>query len=199
MRNGNGEEIRRDFAQPYTVVEPAATVSATMMNMLYAGYQNPISVSVPGVPKNKVNATMSGGTLTKKGEGEYIATPSKVGEDVVITVTADNQGRSQEMGKFTFHVRKLPDPTAYISFTDDKGNAMRYKGPEELGATATVTSGATKPATPPGSSEAPAATSSTECCESRSSELVGMTGGREEVDEEIREDEALKSDKRKHQ
>ena len=133
MRNGNGEEIRRDFAQPYTVVEPAATVSATMMNMLYAGYQNPISVSVPGVPKNKVNATMSGGTLTKKGEGEYIATPSKVGEDVVITVTADNQGRSQEMGKFTFHVRKLPDPTAYISFTDDKGNAMRYKGGQPLG------------------------------------------------------------------
>ena len=58
MRNGNGEEIRRDFAQPYTVVEPAATVSATMMNMLYAGYQNPISVSVPGVPKNKVSMSL---------------------------------------------------------------------------------------------------------------------------------------------
>ena len=133
MRNGNGEEIRRDFAQPYTVVEPAATVSATMMNILYAGYQNPVSVSVPGVPKNKVNATMSSGTLTKKGDGEYIATPSKVGEDVVITVTADNQGRSQEMGKFTFHVRQLPDPAAYIAYSDDKGNTMRYKGGQPFG------------------------------------------------------------------
>ena len=71
---------------------------------------------------------MSGGTLTKKGEGEYIAIPSKVGEDAVITVTTDNQGRSQEMGKFTFHVRKLPDPVAYIAYTDDKGNPIRYKG-----------------------------------------------------------------------
>ncbi len=133
MKNGNGEVIRREFTQPYTVVEPTATVSATMMNMLYAGYQNPISVSVPGIPTNKVTASMTGGTLTKKGDGEYIATPSKVGEDVVITITAENEGRQQEMGKFTFHVRKLPDPTAYISYSDENGNTIRYKGGTLLG------------------------------------------------------------------
>jgi gliding motility-associated protein GldM len=132
MRNGNGETIRREFAQPYTVVEPTATVSATMMNMLYAGYQNPISVSVPGVPVNKINATMTGGSLTKKGDGQYIAVPSKVGQDVIITVTAENEGRQQEMGKFTFHVRKLPDPTAYISYNDKEGNASRYKGGQPI-------------------------------------------------------------------
>lgn len=135
MPNGNGDMIRREFSQPYTVVEPAATVSATMMNMLYAGYQNPISVSVPGVHTNKVNATMSGGTFTKKGDGQYIAVPSKVGQDVVITVTADNEGHRQEMGKFTFHVRKLPDPTAYISYKDANGVPMRYKGGTPLGKT----------------------------------------------------------------
>ena len=68
----------------------------------------------------------------------------------------------------------------------------RVKPLEGPGATATVTSGATKSATPLGSSEAPAATPSTECCESRGSELVGTAGGREEVDEETREDETLK-------
>lgn len=128
MRNGNGDMIRREFTQPYTVVEPSATVSATMMNMLYAGYQNPISVSVPGVPINKVNLSMSNGSLTKKGNGDYVAVPSKVGEDVTFTVTAENEGRQQEMGKFTFHVRKLPDPTGYIQYTDSKGNTTRFKG-----------------------------------------------------------------------
>ena len=128
MRNGDGETIRREFSQPYTVVEPSATVSATMMNMLYAGYQNPISVSVPGVPINRINATMSGGSLTKKGEGSYIAVPSAVGSDVTITVTADNEGRQQEMGKFTFHVRKLPDPSAFLDVRDANGNVNRYKG-----------------------------------------------------------------------
>lgn len=128
MRNGNGEIVRREFTQPYTVVAPSATVSATMMNMLYAGYKNPISVSVPGVPINKVNLSMSNGSLTKNGNGEYIAVPSKVGEDVTFTVTAENEGRQQEMGKFTFHVRKLPDPTGYIQYTDSKNNTTRFKG-----------------------------------------------------------------------
>ena len=128
MRNGNGEVIRREFSQPYTVVEPSATVSATLMNMLYAGYQNPISVSVPGVAVNKISLSMTNGTLTKKDGGNYVAVPSKVGEDVTFTVTAENEGRQQEMGKFTFHVRKLPDPTAYIQYTDAAGNATRFKG-----------------------------------------------------------------------
>ncbi|MBQ0021899.1 MAG: gliding motility protein GldM [Prevotellaceae bacterium] len=128
MKNGNGETIRREFSQPYTVVEPSATVSATLMNMLYAGYQNPISVSVPGVPVNKIGLSMSNGTLTKKDGGNYVAVPSKVGEDVTFTVTAENEGRQQEMGKFTFHVRKLPDPTAFIQYSDEKGNAARFKG-----------------------------------------------------------------------
>ena len=138
MRNGDGELIKREFSQPYTVVEPSATVSATLMNMLYAGYQNPISVSVPGVPAGKINLTMTGGTLTKKGDGNYVAVPSTVGSDVTFTVTALNEGRQQEMGKFTFHVRKLPDPTAFIEYTDAKGVKNRYRGGSPLSKAALI-------------------------------------------------------------
>lgn len=126
--NGSGERIRRDFSQKYTVVDPTATVSVDLMNMLYAGYSNPISVSVPGVPLNKVQATMSGGTLQPVGPGRYIARPAAVGKDVTITVTSTNTGRVQQMGQFTFRVRKLPDPTAFISVKDEHGNPDRYKG-----------------------------------------------------------------------
>jgi len=128
MPNGNGDVIRREFEQKYTVVEPSATVSATMMNVLYAGYQNPISVGVPGVPINRIAASMTGGTLTKRADGQYIAVPSATSGDVTITITAQNEGRAQEMGKFNFHVRKLPDPSAYILLTDAKGETTRYKG-----------------------------------------------------------------------
>ncbi len=127
--NGNGDRIRRDFSQKYTVVDPSATVSADLMNMLYAGYNNPISVSVPGVPLNKIQATMSGGgTLQPTGPGKYIARPSKVGENVTITVTSTNTGRPQQMGQFTFRVRKLPDPTPFIAMKDDQGNPSRFRG-----------------------------------------------------------------------
>lgn len=126
--NGSGERVRRDFSQKYTVVDPSATVSADLMNVLYAGYSNPISISVPGVPLNKISATMSGGTLQPVGMGRYIARPSAVGRDVTITVSSTNTGRAQQMGQFTFHVRKLPDPTAYIAVKDEKGVPSRYRG-----------------------------------------------------------------------
>ena len=70
MLNGNGETIRRDFSQKYTVVDPSATVSADLMNVLYAGYSNPVSISIPGVPLTKVSATMSGGTLQPVAPGK---------------------------------------------------------------------------------------------------------------------------------
>ena len=114
MRDGRGEVIRRNFTQKYTVVAPSATVSADLMNVLYAGYENPISVSIPGVPLSSVSASMSGGSFRSVGIGRYIARPSAVGKDVTINVAANDNGRVRQMGKFTFHVRKLPDPTAYI-------------------------------------------------------------------------------------
>lgn len=116
MRNAKGDVLRRDFLQKYTVI-PApntATVAADMMNVLYAGYQNPISISVPGVPANAVTATMSGGSFSSKGNGHFIAVPSAVGHDVSIHVTARDKGQTRTLPPFVLHVRKLPDPTAYI-------------------------------------------------------------------------------------
>ena len=126
--NGNGERIRRDFSQKYTVVDPSATVSADLMNMLYAGYNNPISISVPGVPLTKVQATMTNGTLQPVGPGKYIARPAKIGENATITVVSTNTGRPQQMGQYTFRVRKLPDPTPFIAMRDEHGNPTRFKG-----------------------------------------------------------------------
>lgn len=126
--NGNGDKIRRDFAQDYTVVDPSATVSADLMNMLYAGYDNPLSISVPGVPLNKIQASMTNGSLRQTAPGRYIARPAQIGQNATITVTSTNTGRAQQMGQYTFRVRKLPDPTPFISMNDEHGNPMRYKG-----------------------------------------------------------------------
>ncbi len=127
MMNGNGEVVRRDFEQPYSVVAPSATVSADLMNVLYAGYDNPMSISIPGVPVNKIVASMSGGTLQPVGAGKYVAHPASVGKDAVITVNANMDGRMQQMGQFSFRVRKLPDPTAFIEYAAEGGN-NRFKG-----------------------------------------------------------------------
>ena len=119
MVNGSGERVKRDFQQNYTVVAPSATVSADIMNVLYAGYDNPMSVSVPGIPVNQVTLTMTGGTLTHKGEGKYVARPTNVGGEAVFTVSAKTEAGMQEMGKFSYRVRKLPDPAAFIMVGDN--------------------------------------------------------------------------------
>lgn len=126
MQNGSGETIRRDFTQKYTVVNPSATVSADLMNVLYAGYENPISISIPGVPLNAVSASMSGGDFRSVGMGRYIAKPAAVGKDVTITVSSNQNGHTRQMGQYTFKVRKLPDPIAYIPMGTDrfKGGAL---------------------------------------------------------------------------
>ena len=125
MRNANGDMIRRNFLQKYNVipVPSNATVAADLMNVLYAGFANPISISVPGVPQNGVSVSMSGGQLTSKGPGRYVAVPSAVGRDVTFRITARDNDKVRTFPPFTFKVRKLPDPTAYIALGTD-----RYKG-----------------------------------------------------------------------
>ena len=119
-----GNTLRRDFTQKYSVVAPplaptGATLTADMMNVLYAGYKNPISVSVSNVPQSAVSVTMSGGSLSQTSPGHYIAVPSAVGQDVTFNVSA----KGASVGSFTFKVRKLPDPTAYIAV-----GSNRFKG-----------------------------------------------------------------------
>ena len=125
--HGDGTSTRHPFQSSYTVIEPTATVSATMMNVLYAGIDNPISISVPGVPTSAISATMTNGTLTRSGD-HWIAHPNKVGEEAVVSVTAQMDGRPMTMAQTKFRVRKLPDPTPFIAYKDAQGNNATYKG-----------------------------------------------------------------------
>lgn len=127
VARGDGSVDKRPFKSSYTVIEPMATISPTMMNVLYAGIANPISISVPGVPMNAVQATMTNGTLTRNGD-LWVAHPGKVGSEAEISVTAQMDGRSMSVGSMKFRVRKLPDPTVYLPIKDASGNTVHYKG-----------------------------------------------------------------------
>ena len=82
---------------------------------------------MPGVPQNSISATMTNGTLTKSGDG-WIAHPTKVGAECVISVTAEMDGQRTNVGSTTFRVRKLPDPSPFITYKDANGQPNRYKG-----------------------------------------------------------------------
>lgn len=124
-KGGDDEEAKKSKSKAPAPKIGFATVSATLMNVLYAGFENPISISVGGA--SSIQASMTGGTFTDLGNGKYTAVPSTVGQDVTISVSASVGGHTEHIGDFPFRVRKLPDPTPYIQTGADdhfKGGRM---------------------------------------------------------------------------
>ena len=131
VNDGSGASERYDFSQKYTVVDPTATVSASLMNVLYAGFENPVSISVPGVPAKNISANVANGngTLKSDGKGGFVAVPKQIGKNMEIEVTANHEGgRRQSMGKYSFRVKQLPDPSPFIEYKDKDGHTKRYRG-----------------------------------------------------------------------
>jgi len=128
VQKPDGTEEPYQFSDTYTVGEPTAIVSADLMNVFYAGFENPISISVPGYATQNIIASMTGGTLTKTAKG-WSAKPAKVGTPCVISVSVkDDKGKVMSMGKKEYRVKALPDPVAYIEYQDKNGNVAKYKG-----------------------------------------------------------------------
>ena len=101
------------FRSEYQVGEASAVISATKMNVFYIGVDNPVSISVSGVPMDKVTATMTNGTLSKSGS-DWIAKPGNVGE-AIVTVTADIDGQKRQMGQMKYRVKSVPNPVAKVA------------------------------------------------------------------------------------
>ncbi len=128
MPGNDGSIMRQNFESEYFVTEPNATVAPLLMNVLYAGIANDMRIAVPGVPSGNITASMTNGTLTRKGD-IWEARPSKVGTDAVISVSARMaDGRTVQMAKNTFRVRALPDPMPYIEYKDQNGNMRKFRG-----------------------------------------------------------------------
>lgn len=106
------------FEADYIVAKPAAVISATKMNVLYIGVDNPVSISVPGVPNEKVKvSTVGGGVVLTKAPGgsgeQWIAKATTSGE-ATVTINADFDGKNMTMGAQKFRVKTVPNPVATI-------------------------------------------------------------------------------------
>lgn len=101
------------FEGEYRVSPKTAVVSPTMMNVMYIGLDNPIEVSVPGVPQQDVTATINHGTLTKNADGSYNARISEK-KNATITIKAKVNGKEMVMGEQSFRVKRIPTPQSTV-------------------------------------------------------------------------------------
>jgi gliding motility-associated protein GldM len=121
LKDKNGEVKTFNTTESYMVGAASLSVSATKMNVLFIGLDNPISIAAAGVPAESVSASISQGSLHKTGTGEYIARVTTVG-DANVSVSAKVGDAVKNMGTMKFRVMRVPDPVAEVG--GSKGGRM---------------------------------------------------------------------------
>lgn len=109
----SGEMNNYPFNLQYKVAKPSTTISATKMNVFYLGVDNPVDISAPGVAKDQISASISNGSISKTAQG-WVVKPGRVGK-ANVSVTAEIDGRRQNMGSMEFRVKKIPTPIAEVA------------------------------------------------------------------------------------
>jgi len=100
------------FDFEYKVASPSTTISATKMNVFYLGVDNPVDISASGVAKDKIQAAITNGRISKTSDG-WVVRPSKVGT-ANVSVSAEVNGERKSMGSSEFRVKQIPKPIASI-------------------------------------------------------------------------------------
>ncbi len=96
-----------------TISKPnAALIAADKMNVVYRGVANPMSISIPGIPNNKVRASAPG--LKQSSGSKYVMNPGK-GRTVTITASGTLPDGQTVSSKSEFRIKDIPRPAGSVS------------------------------------------------------------------------------------
>lgn len=111
MQDGNEKEVpvKNIFS---TISKPnAALIAADKMNVVYRGVANPMSITIPGIPNNKVSARAPG--LSKRSGSSYVMNPG-TGRSVTITATGTLPDGQAVSSRSEFRIKDIPRPAGAI-------------------------------------------------------------------------------------
>lgn len=108
-----------------TISKPnSAVISADKMNVVYRGVVNPMTISIPGIPDNKVSA--SGAGLTKASGSKYTMSPGQ-GRTVAISARGTLPDGQVVNTTSEFRIKDIPRPTGTIRGEDGNGGCVRMQ------------------------------------------------------------------------
>ncbi len=105
-----GKDDVKEVTVEYVVGSANASIALDKMNVLYIGVDNPVTIAASGGGDDKVNATITQGSLTRVGAGKYIARVNAVNDNTMINVSVDGK----LAGAANFRVRTIPEAQAYV-------------------------------------------------------------------------------------
>ncbi|MGB3149532.1 MAG: gliding motility protein GldM [Maribacter sp.] len=110
----DGEEIEVPVKNSFaTISKPnAALIAADKMNVVYRGVANPMSISIPGIPNNKVRASAPG--LKAISGSKYVMNPG-TGRTVTITASGTLPDGQPISSKSEFRIKDIPRPEGTVS------------------------------------------------------------------------------------
>ncbi len=95
-----------------TISKPnSAVIAADKMNVVYRGVDNPMTVSIPGIPDNNVNASAAG--LSKVSGSKYVMRPG-AGRTVTITASGTLPNGDKISTPAEFRIKDIPAPVGAI-------------------------------------------------------------------------------------
>ncbi|MGB0274700.1 MAG: GldM family protein [Flavobacteriaceae bacterium] len=107
----NNEEQSVDVAQVISVIDKPndAVISADQMKVVYRGLPNDLSISIPGIPNNKLSVRATNGKIRRKGN-KFLAIPDgdKVGKSMRIFVSGEINGATIDAPGQDFRIKPLP-------------------------------------------------------------------------------------------
>jgi len=107
----NNEEQSVDVAQIISVIDKPndAVISADQMKVVYRGLPNDLSISIPGIPNNKLSVRATNGKIQRKGN-KFLAIPdgNKVGKSMRIFVSGEINGATINAPGQDFRIKPLP-------------------------------------------------------------------------------------------
>lgn len=121
MQDGNEVPVavKNTFS---TINKPnAAVIAADKMNVVYRGVANPMTISIPGIPDNKVSASAPG--LSRRSGSKYVMNPG-TGREVTINASGVLPDGTRISTPATFRIKDIPRPGGTV-----RGEAGSIKMP----------------------------------------------------------------------
>ncbi|PWL28869.1 MAG: hypothetical protein DCO96_08620 [Fluviicola sp. XM-24bin1] len=110
VQNKQGVWKSREWSKPVMVIEPSGSIELPGMNVLYRGYDNEVNATASGYPTT--NLTGSNVSITRKGSG-YVVRPGSGGTATLSVSGKSTDGKTVQLKRMEYKVRRLPSPTLY--------------------------------------------------------------------------------------
>lgn len=117
FKNPNGIVEDYNFTENYQVTVPSVTMSASKMRVFYRGLDNPFEVNAGGIASEKLEVTMTNGTVSRGEGGTFIIRPNELdenGKKTTVSVHALIDGQRRFLGSTNWRVKRVPDPIAKV-------------------------------------------------------------------------------------